>query len=49
LENAPAELLREIQDAVARTPGSRLLEQRKPQTTLERFFLEVTGNNPDKR
>jgi ABC-2 type transport system ATP-binding protein len=49
LENASAELLREIQEAIARTPGSRLLEQRQPQTTLERFFLEVTGNNPDAR
>ena len=49
LENAPEDLLREIQATIARTPGSRLLEQRKPQTTLERFFLEVTGANPDER
>ncbi len=41
LENASSELLAEIQAVVAKTPA-RLVEQRKPQTTLERYFLEVT-------
>jgi ABC-2 type transport system ATP-binding protein len=46
LENAPPELLARIQ-AEATAAGARLIEQRKPQTTLERFFLEVTGpKNP---
>jgi ABC-2 type transport system ATP-binding protein len=43
LENATPELLAEIQAAVGRSNG-RVVEQRKPQTTLERYFLEVTGS-----
>ncbi len=42
LENASPELLARIQ-AEAAASGARMLEQRKPQTTLERYFLEVTG------
>ena len=42
LENATPELLAEIQAAVAKSKA-RVVEQRKPQTTLERYFLEVTG------
>jgi ABC-2 type transport system ATP-binding protein len=41
LENASPELLATIQAAIAKTSG-RLLEQRKPQKTLERYFLDVT-------
>ena len=41
LENATPELLAEIQAAVAKSKA-RVVEQRKPQTTLERYFLEVT-------
>jgi ABC-2 type transport system ATP-binding protein len=41
LENASPELLAEVQAAVARSKA-RIVEQRKPQTTLERYFLEVT-------
>jgi len=43
LENAPPELLSEIQALISKS-SSRLLEQRKPQTTLERYFLDVTGS-----
>ena len=43
LENATPELLAEIQAAVGRSNG-RVVEQRQPQTTLERYFLEVTGS-----
>jgi ABC-2 type transport system ATP-binding protein len=42
LENASQELLAEIQSLVAKSSG-RIVDQRKPQTTLERYFLEVTG------
>lgn len=42
LENATPALLREV-EALAQKNGARLIEERKPQTTLERFFLEVTG------
>lgn len=42
LENASPELLARIR-AEAASAGARLLEERKPQTTLERYFLEVTG------
>ena len=42
LENATPELLAEIQAAVAKSKA-RVVELRKPQTTLERYFLEVTG------
>ncbi|HYR58602.1 MAG TPA: ABC transporter ATP-binding protein [Chthoniobacteraceae bacterium] len=41
LENASPQLLAEIQSAIAKT-NARLVEQRKPQTTLERYFLAVT-------
>ncbi len=41
LEDASPELLAEIQAAVAKSPA-RLVEQRKPQKTLERYFLDVT-------
>jgi ABC-2 type transport system ATP-binding protein len=44
LENASPELLAEIQASVAKAKA-RLVEQRKPQTTLERYFLEVTGGS----
>jgi len=44
LENATPELLAEIRAAVGRSQG-RVVEERKPQTTLERYFLEVTGGN----
>ena len=46
LENATPELLAEIQAAVVRSKG-RVVEQRQPQTTLERYFLEVTGGNDE--
>ncbi len=42
LENATPELLAEIQTCAAKAKA-RIIEQRKPQTTLERYFLEVTG------
>jgi len=41
LENAPPELLAAIQAIIAKSPA-RLVEQRKPQKTLERYFLDVT-------
>jgi len=43
LENASPELLAEIQAAVAKSTG-RVIDQRRPQTTLERYFLEVTSD-----
>jgi ABC-2 type transport system ATP-binding protein len=42
LENASPELLAEIEAAVAKSPA-KLVERRKPQKTLERYFLDVTG------
>ena len=42
LENTSPEMLAEIQALVTRSNG-RIVENRKPQTTLERFFLDVTG------
>lgn len=45
LENASPELLARIAEEAARS-GAKLLEQRQPQTTLERFFLEVTSSGP---
>ena len=47
LENATPELLAEVHAAVARA-NARVVEQRQPQTTLERYFLEVTGGNERK-
>jgi ABC-2 type transport system ATP-binding protein len=41
LENASPELLAEIQATVSKS-SARLIEQRKPQKTLERYFLDVT-------
>jgi ABC-2 type transport system ATP-binding protein len=41
LENAPAELIERI-GALAASSGARVVEHRKPQTTLERLFLEAT-------
>jgi ABC-2 type transport system ATP-binding protein len=42
LENASPELLAHIAAECGRA-GAKLIDQRQPQTTLERFFLEVTG------
>lgn len=42
LENATPELLAGIR-SLAAGAGATLLEERKPQTTLENFFLEVTS------
>ena len=47
LENATPELLAEVHAAVARA-NARVVEQRQPQTTLERYFLEVTGGKERK-
>ena len=43
LESATPELLAEIQSLIAKTPA-RVLDQRKHHTTLESYFLEVTGS-----
>jgi ABC-2 type transport system ATP-binding protein len=45
IENATPALLAELETAVARS-NARLIDKRRPQTTLEQFFLEVTGGNP---
>ncbi len=45
LENASPEMLAEIEQ-LARRSGALILENRKPQFTLERYFLEVTGGEP---
>lgn len=42
LENATPELLAELEGKAAAS-GARVIEKRKPQQTLERYFLEVTG------
>ncbi len=43
--DAPPSLLADIRDLVAKSyPQVRLLDTRKPQTTLERYFLEVTSD-----
>ena len=42
LENAGPEVLARIHSLLAES-GARVLAERKPQTTLENFFLEVTG------
>lgn len=44
LENAPPELLSEFEAKVA-AAGGKVIERRKPQTTLERYFLEVTSED----
>jgi ABC-2 type transport system ATP-binding protein len=41
LENASPEVLAAIKDAIAKS-SAKLVEQRKPQKTLERYFLDVT-------
>jgi len=48
LEDADPALLTEIQALIAQK-GSRLVEQRQPQKTLERYFLEVTGGDTEKK
>lgn len=47
LENATPQLLAEVR-AVAVRGGAKIVEERKPQTTLERYFLEVTGGSERK-
>ena len=42
LENASPELLAELEKTIGKS-SARLVEQRKPQKTLERYFLDVTG------
>jgi len=42
LEGASPEVLEEVRGLLAKS-GARVLAERKPQTTLERFFLEVTS------
>ncbi len=46
LENASPELLADLEARIT-LGGAKLLEKRRPQTTLERFFIEVTtGQDP---
>jgi ABC-2 type transport system ATP-binding protein len=42
LQNASPEVLEKI-EAIARERGAKVVEKRKPQKTLERYFLDVTG------
>ncbi len=42
LENATPQFLDQLRAAAARG-GAKIVEERKPQRTLERYFLEVTG------
>jgi ABC-2 type transport system ATP-binding protein len=44
LENANPDLLDQIHTLLAKS-GARMLTERKPQTTLENFFLEVTKSS----
>jgi ABC-2 type transport system ATP-binding protein len=44
LEDLRPEVLAEMRAVVARG-GAKIIEERKPQTTLERYFLEVTGGS----
>ncbi len=43
LENASPELLAEVRAAIAKS-SAKVVEERRPQTTLERYFLEVTSD-----
>jgi ABC-2 type transport system ATP-binding protein len=43
LENATPELLAQIEQSAV-SAGAKVIDRRKPQTTLERYFLEVTGD-----
>lgn len=45
IENASAELLGRIAE-LAEGSGARVVEQRRPQTTLEQLFLEATTESP---
>ncbi|EDY20908.1 ABC transporter-related protein [Chthoniobacter flavus Ellin428] len=42
LENAPPELLAQIREMIGKSSG-RLVAEHRPQKTLERYFLDVTG------
>ena len=42
IENSTPELLTELRSRIAAS-GARVVEQRKPQQNLERYFLDVTG------
>ena len=42
LENASAALMERI-EMLVRDSGARVIDRRMPQTTLERLFLEATG------
>ncbi|HEX3818642.1 MAG TPA: ABC transporter ATP-binding protein, partial [Chthoniobacterales bacterium] len=44
LQNATPEVLAQIAALLEKSP-TRLVEQRQPQTTLERLFLEATREN----
>jgi ABC-2 type transport system ATP-binding protein len=44
LENATPELLAEVR-AKAESAGAKVVDQRKPQQNLERYFLNVTGSS----
>ncbi len=44
LSDATPELLAEIQAVIARYPAVRVVQQRHPQETLERYFLDVTAS-----
>ena len=48
LENATPEMLAQITALLANSK-TRLVEQRQPQTTLERLFLEATTATPEKK
>jgi len=45
VEQPSTEALRQIRELLEKT-GTRLLEERQPQTTLEGLFLEATKSNP---
>jgi ABC-2 type transport system ATP-binding protein len=45
IENAPPALLAELREKIAAS-GARLVGEHKPQQNLERYFLDVTRENP---
>jgi len=47
LENASPQLIKKIHQVIQQEKGTSVVEEGKPRTSLERLFIQITGDHPD--
>lgn len=47
LENASPQLIKKLHQMIQQEKGTSVVEEGKPRTSLERLFIQITGDHPD--